>query len=311
MSNNIENIKKERAERQARLSQGGGTISPNPASLILKWAQTQEKVRLEGGREIEVPSGGFAFYKKAEGDVAGKKVFVPQSKFAMAILDHTIIQIQGAEYTGQVITRQYWSNEMRFQDCMTTPFILKMKGADKAAKPTTIVDTYQNLKHNHGISGRMHVIYGLSANGDIIKLILPFYSYALGSDRFKTHGDTLLDADAKSIKEHGAQSGGLLNRWLEYDGYHELTTGTAKYTAPKFKFGNEYNEEMLIQLNEKAEPFDAWYKEYHQANLTRIDTPDQSTHQGSSTEGSHSQEPVSTAASLPVDDYDDDGDIPF
>jgi hypothetical protein len=292
----IEALKKQRQERSDKLNAGRGIVNPNPSTMTIKWFQTTETAKLEGGKEIEIPSGKFGFYKKAE-DGQGQNIFIPKEKFALAVIDHSLIQFQGAEMdqSGRKVVRSYWSNEIRQSDSMTTPMILKIKTPD--GKITTHIGSRKELKEQFGLKAAVHCVYGLTMKNEIVKLTLPWYSYSKGSDKFKTHGDTLLDADHNS-KQDDKDNGGFTNRWLVYDGFHELTTGTSKYTAPIFKFSDLINDEMQVLLFEKSEEFDKWYDAYHASNIKFIDGGGEhrkdETNQGESQHESESQETPSS-----------------
>ena len=308
-----EEAKKKLEERRKANSAGGNTMEPNPAQLTLKWKFFNEEVPVEGGRKAQLPSGAFHFQTK--NDKGEWETFkVPQKKFALAIIEHNIVMISGGDFEGKRVIRQYWSNEMRMQDLMVTPFILKLKGSDKEAKAATYFGTWKELKEDHELKGRMHVIYGLTPEGELVKLILPYYSYTLGKDKFKTHGDTLLDADAKSVK---AGNGGLNDCYLTYDGFHELKQGSNTYTSPKFTFTEKLPDEMIVKMSEVADTFDAWYKAYHTSNIAYYDkminggntNHRDETHQGESKHGSENQETHTTVSDEP--EFDDDDCIPF
>lgn len=304
---NAEEARKKLEEKRKQQQVGSNTIAPNPAQLTLKWSFFNEEVAIDGGRKANLPSGAFQFQEK-QSDGTWVKHRIPQKKFALAVIDHSFIQINGSEFEGQRMVRSYWSNEMRMSDVMTTPFMLKIKGSDKEAKPTTHVGSYKELKDQYDIKGRMHVIYGVTPQGKLVKLVLPYYSYSLGSEKFKTHGDTFLDADKKSEK------GGLTNCLLTYDGFHELKTGSTTYTAPKFKFDELMTDEMIILAAEASDTLDGWYSEYHKSNvayLAKLEgrVPDE-YNQGTSQHGSENQTTIDSAES---DDsgWEEDDSIPF
>lgn len=306
--NALELAKKKLEEKRKAQQAGMTTISPNPATLTLKWSFFNEEVTVDGGRKANLPSGAFQFQTKQE-DGTWKKFKVPQGKFELAVIDHSFIQINGSEFDGQRMVRSYWSNEMRMSDVMTTPFMLKIKGSEKDAKPATHIGSYKELKEEFDIKGRMHVIYGLTRKGELIKLVLPYYSYSLGNDKFKTHGDTFLDADKKS------NTGGLTNNWLTYDGFHELKNGSTTYTAPKFKFDEPLSDEIIIAMAEKSDELDNWYAEYHKSNLAFLaklegKIPDEH-HQGESKHGAENQAVSETADTDDSGWEDPDEMIPF
>ena len=311
-----EEARKKLEDRKKANNVGGSTMEPNPATLTLKWANYKEEVPVEGGRKAQLPSGKFQFQKKNEAGV-WEKFDIPQKKFAIAIIEHNIVMISGLDIVNKHIDRRYWSNEMRMQDLMVSPFILKIQGSDKAVKASTYFGTWKELKEDHDIKGRMHVIYGITPQGALIKLILPYYSYTLGNDKFKTHGDTLLDADAKSIK---AGNGGIENCFLTYDGFTEMQQGSNTFTAPKFCFNEKLTDEMIVQMSEVADTFDAWYKAYHQSNIAYYDkltkggdsNQRDETHQGESRHGSENQDTASPAVVADPDwDDDEENQIPF
>jgi hypothetical protein len=308
----IEKLKQARQDRANKLNVGGGVINPNPSTMTIKWHQTTDKAKLEGGREIDIPSGAFGFYRKSE-DGEGKNHFIAKEKFALAIIDHSLIQFQGVDMdaSGRKVARSYWSNEIRQSDSMTTPMILKIK--DASGEIETHVGSRKELKERFGLKAAVHCVYGVTVKGEIVKLQLPWYSYSKGSERFKTHGDTLLDADAKSTASNKGSSA-LKNRWLTYSGFHELTTGTSKYTAPIFQFSDEFNDEMQVLMFEKEEEFDKWYDSYHTSNIQFIDKGESrrdDTYQGESKEGTESQATTTTASSEEEWESGDDDDIPF
>lgn len=311
---NAEEARKKLEEKRKQQQVGMNVIAPNPAQLTLKWAFFNESVTVDGGRKANLPSGAFQYQEK-QPDGTWVKHKIPQNKFELAVIDHSFIQINGSEFDNNRLVRSYWSNEMRMSDVMTTPFLLSIKGAEKDAKPEVHVGSYKDLKSEFGISGRLHIIYGLSRKGVLIRLILPYYSYSLGNDKFKTHGDTFLDADKNS------KSGGMVNNWLTYDGFHELVNGSTTYTAPKFKFEEPLNDEIIVAMAEASDTLDSWYDEYHKYQLSRLaklegKIPDE-TYQGESRHGSENQaSPQSAAAATPAADYDeapweDSDDIPF
>ena len=304
---------------------GQNTFDPNPSACNIKWKQIRErKDAVINGTPInvEVLSGGFGFYVKAEnpkaGESPGKNVFIPNEKFKMMIIDHSIIRLEGTEYAGQAKVRSWYSTEMRQQDCMTNPFILQHKReGDKDA--ATFIDTYKNLKEDLKINGRMHKIYGMSSKGEMICLILPYYSYSKGSDRFKTHGDTLLDADSKST------SGGMAECWLTVTGFVELrsTPTSPPYTAPQFTFAEKVSDDDLAKYFDLCAVFDDWYAAYHKSNLLRIDKKlggiannehDQTDHRESHSQDDAATPSDSSLSNTPnpewVEDDDLDG-IPF
>lgn len=308
----IEKLKQARQERANKLNTGGGIVNPNPSTMTIKWHQTTDKAKLEGGREIDIPSGAFGFYRKAE-DGTGKNHFISKDKFSLAIIDHSLIQFQGVDMdaSGRKIARSYWSNEIRQSDSMTTPMILKIK--DASGNIETHIGSRKELKERFGLKAAVHCVYGVTAKGEIIKMQLPWYSYSRGSDKFKTHGDTLLDADNKSTTAN-KDSGGFKNRWLTYNGFHELSTGTSKYTAPIFQFTDEFNDEMQVLLFQKESEFDEWYEAYHTSNIQFIDRGGESrsdgAYQGESKEGTDSQ---ATTESSDDDSWceGEEDDIPF
>jgi hypothetical protein len=307
---NAEEARKKLEDKRKLQQVGMSTIAPNPAHLTLKWSFFNEEVKIDGGRTANLPSGAFQFQEKQQ-DGTWKRHKITQKMFAMAIIDHTTIQINGSEFDGQRMVRSYWSNEMRMSDVMTTPFILKIKGADKEAKAKSFVGSYKDLKDMHDIKGRMHVIYGVTPQGKLVKLVLPYYSYSLGTDKFQTHGDTFLDADKKSSK------GGFNNCLLTYDGFHELKNGSTTYTSPKFKFEETMNDEMIVLAAEASDILDSWYAEYHASNLSSLarlegKAPDES-YQGASKHGSENQAaaaPTSEAAEVEYEEEEEDS-IPF
>jgi hypothetical protein len=235
----------------------------NPAELTLKWAFFNEEVAVEGGRKSLLPSGSFQFQEKLQDDTWVKHK-ITQKEFALAIIDHSFVQIEGADFDGQRMVRSYWSNEMRMSDVMTTPFILNIEGVEKDAKSKTYAGSYQDLKDKFDIKGRMHVVYGVTTQGMLVKLVLPYYSYSLGTEKFSTHGDTFLDADKKSDK------GGLANCFLAYDGFHVLKNGSTTYTVPKFRFEKTINDGMIVIAAKKMAELDAWYEIYHKSNLNEL-----------------------------------------
>lgn len=263
-----EEARKKLEERAKAQEASTNTISPNPAKIEMKWKFVEEQVKLENGRMASLPSGQFEFAEKGE-DGKWKRQVVPEKGFKIAVIEHQIIKHQGAEWDGKRITRSYWTNEMRQQDSMTTPFLLATKVPDyDGNKITYDVGTTKELREKHDIKGRLHVIYGLTQKGTIVKVILPYYSYSLGSENFKTHGDTLLDANRKSIADG---NGGMTACWLTYSGFHELKTGTNVYTAPKLQFTEPLGDDMYVPLLEATEIVDQWYNEYHDNNVERID----------------------------------------
>ncbi len=235
----------------------------NPAELTLKWAFFNEEVAVEGGRKSLLPSGYFQFQEKLQ-DGTWVKHKITQKEFALAIIDHSFVQIEGADFDGQRMVRSFWSNEMRMGDVITTPFILNIEGVEKDAKSKTFAGSYQDLKDKFDIKGRMHVVYGVTTQGILVKLVLPYYSYSLGTENFSTHGDTFLDADKKSDK------GGLANCFLAYDGFHVLKNGSTTYTVPKFRFEKTINDEMIVIAAKKMAELDAWYEIYHKSNLNEL-----------------------------------------
>ena len=263
-----EEARKKLEERAKAQEAANKTTSPNPAKVEMKWKFVEEQVKLENGRMASLPSGQFEFAEKGE-DGQWKRLAIPEKGFKIAVIDHQIIKHQGSEWDGKRITRSYWTNEMRQQDSMTTPFLLAIKTPDyDGSKIAYDTGTTKELREKHDIKGRLHVIYGLTQKGSIIKLVLPYYSYSLGSEKFKTHGDTLLDANRKSIAEG---NGGITACWLTYSGFHELKTGTNVYTAPKFQFTEPLGDDMYVPLFEATEVVEQWYNEYHANNIERID----------------------------------------
>jgi hypothetical protein len=157
----------------------------------------------------------------------------------------------------------------------------------------------------------MHVIYGVTPQGKLVKLVLPYYSYSLGTDKFQTHGDTFLDADKKSSK------GGLNNCLLTYDGFHELKNGSTTYTSPKFKFEETMNDEMIVLAAEASDTLDSWYAEYHASNLASLarlegKAPDEA-YQGVSQHGSENQAAAASTSEAAEVEYEEEEDdsIPF
>lgn len=260
----------ERKARQAQLNEGGGGIQ-NPAVLTIRWKQDNEKKKaVIDGREIDVTivKGGFAYFRRDEQDkTKGENIFIPQEKFAMLVIDHSIVRIMGSEYAngGKTKVCDYYSNECRQSDLYTTPFILKHKAGD--APVETYVDTYKNLKDNLKIRNRMHIIYALTPKNEIVKIVLPYYSYSLNTTNFKTHGSTFLDADKASEK------GGMLGCWLQYDGFVKLQANdkSPEYTAPKFFFKEEATAEWLERLEVASKTVDEWYKASFARDIEFID----------------------------------------
>ena len=326
MSNTREEMLRKIKERQ-QAQKNVSTIEPNPAKRNIKWKLTRERknVVINGTpTDVEIIGGGFSFFVKAENpkenEPKGKTVMIPNESFKLLIIDHSIIRIEGAEYSqgGNVKVRSYWSNEMRQQDCMTTPFILTHKReSDKEA--TTHIDTYKNLKEDFNIKGRMHKVYGMTTSGEMVCVILPYYSYSKGTDRFKTYGDTLLDAEAK------AGDGAMESRWLTVTGHVEqrINDKSPAYTAPKFAFGEEVSDDDLIKYLELCEKFDAWYEKYHAANIIKIDAatgkrPDREHDQTNHHESHNQEAEVNAQLQLAANTHEEsawgeegDSDIPF
>ena len=296
---------KQRAEEQ---KSNQTTIAPNPAKVSLKWKMKSEEVAIEGGRKATVLGGGFFFQEKQE-DGTWKSFEMPQKSFSVAVIDHTIVQIQNTEFVNGRPVRSFYSNEMRQSDSYTTPFILRIKEGDTKLKP--VVDSYKSLKDTYGVK-RMHVIYALSHKGNIVKIMLPYYSYSLGSESFKTSGYTLLDADRRSVSDG---LGGMAECLLTFDGAIELSNGGTKFTAPKFEFKEKMNDEMIVQVAEAADIIDSWYAEMHASNIAYMDklngNIDPEAYQGESKHGSENQEVAASTTDVgDADDWDSDS-IPF
>jgi len=315
----------ERKARQAQLNEGGGGIQ-NPAILTIRWKQDNEKKKVQiDGQEVDVTvvKGGFAFFRRDEADkTKGQNVFIPQEKFAMLVIDHSIVRIMGSEYAkgGKTKVCEYYSNECRQADLYTTPFILKHKAGNEPVE--TYVDTYKNLKENLKIKNRMHVIYALTPKNEIVKIVLPYYSYSLNTTNFKTHGNTFLDADKAS------ENGGMLGCWLQYDGFVKLQVNdqSPEYTAPKFLFKQEANADWLERLEIASKTVDDWYKASFARDIEFIDKfrkgDNSESQERQETQYEHNQEHQShheqqtpaSQASDPTgfnDGFDEDDDIPF
>jgi hypothetical protein len=154
------------------------------------------------------------------------------------------------------------------------------------------------------------VIYGLLPSGEMVRLTLPYYSYSLGSSKFQTHGDTLLDADASSVKNG---LGGMEGCFLTYDGFHILKTGETQYTAPKFRFTEKMNDEMIVALVTESEKFDMWYDSMYSAHCKKIDKS-LDGNQGESQHGSENQDiPLKAAEGSEAESsfFEDEDEIPF
>jgi hypothetical protein len=271
--NNIDSIFKIEQERPRKNQSLGNKIvdevaeSPdsltNPAIMSVEWKVIIEKASNVAGGTVSQISGAFEL-NRAQANAKSLSQFLPQEKFAIAIIDHSYILIKGYKYDGKSEISYYCSNEMRMSDVMTTPFKLEIRYAGHKSKITTHIGSYQELKEKLNISGRLHLIYGLTSVGEIIKLVIPHYAYSLGNENYKTHGDTFLDAHAKSVK------GGMNNCWLTYDGFNLINYGSGNSTVPKFKFDKRLPDDILTTISSSRNILNKWYKKYHDINVKDI-----------------------------------------
>lgn len=196
------------------------TSRKSPIDLYLKWVWFKDEKKELDGEEVTVKKGihKFEFFDK----ILEKKIYANPVDFI--VLEDMAVSITGFN---QLKNCGIYSNHIR--SSKNEEFNVMLQNGEKL-----ISGIYADIKDDL-------ISYGGKFTRDLLVLQDGcIRDYQFTGSTLKQLNDSLVGIDLNKYK-------------LEFDGFEEKTTGSIKYSVPKWKQGKEINKEEREEVNAKVE----------------------------------------------------------
>lgn len=251
--------------------------TPNPAQAYYRWSGGLKNVTLSDGTEAKQLKGELVFFN-------GEEMEATDLPFEFCLLDQSA-SVTGYNPNGDA---RFYSNEFT-----SNKEIVRVTKDTDGNREVVAEDYYANLKG--------HLPEGAKYQSNL-------YVYVPAHDRIERLN--LKGSALSAWIEFGQKNKGIYNHTVKLDAGEKKTMGTVEFIAPKFEFGQEYDDTQKEQLTKYATVVSEYLKTKRQANLENAGEPDVQIDQTPTQyEGEQSQE-------TPTEEEKEEGgitlsDVPF